>query len=366
MATAALSPADIAVPIRSILSKQKNLKVILDEALKIDKDNKIVYLKNSSLDFDYLIIATGSRHSYFGKDEWENYAPGLKTLADALLIREQIIRSLELAEKETDPIIKKKYLTFAIIGGGPTGVELAGSIAEIAKKTVIKDYSNFNYSDTKIILIEGTDRLLNSFDEKLSKQAEIDLKNMGVDVLLNTKVTNLEKDIVHTDKEIFETSNIIWAAGNVASPLLTNLSINLDKNSRALVDKDCSIPGYPEIFVIGDAANFPNGNGNPLPAIAPVAIQQGNYVGNIIARQIPKQDRKPFKYFDKGTMATIGKAKAVAQIGGFKISGFLAWLMWSLIHVAYLITFRNRFRVMAEWVWYYFTNRHGTRLIVGK
>lgn len=366
VATAALSPADIAVPIRSILNKQKNVRVILDEAISIDKQNKIVKLKKGSIEFDYLIIATGSRHSYFGKEEWEKNAPGLKTLTDALTIREQIINSLEMAETESDPIIKNKYLTFAIIGGGPTGVELAGSIAEIAKKTVIKDYKNFHYSDTKIILIEGTDRLLNSFDFKLSKKAEGDLRRMGVDVLLNTKVINLEKDIVYTDKGNFETSNIIWAAGNIASPLLKTMGLQLDRNSRAIVEKDCSIPGYSDIFIIGDAANFINGNGNLLPAIAPVAIQQGKYVGKIIAQQLTKEKRKPFRYFDKGTMATIGKAKAVAQIKGLKISGLIAWLMWSFIHVAYLITFRNRLRVMAEWIWYYFTNRHGTRLIVGK
>lgn len=366
VATAALSPADIAVPVRSILSKQRNIRVILDEAIKIEKDKKIVHLKDSSIDFDYLIISTGSRHSYFGKYEWERNAPGLKTLTDALTIREQIIQSLEMAEKESDPAIRQKYLTFVIIGGGPTGVELAGSIAEIAKRTVIKDYKNFQFSDTKIYLMEGTDRLLNSFDKMLSKQAELDLRKMGVDVLLESKVINLEKGIVYTDKGVFETSNIIWAAGNIASPLLKTLDIQLDRNFRAIVDNDCSIPGYPNIFVIGDAANFKNGNGNPLPAIAPVAIQQGKYVGDIVSRQVSKENRKLFKYFDKGTMATIGKAKAVAQIKGFKITGFLAWLMWSVIHVAYLITFRNRFRVMAEWIWYYFTNQHGTRLIVGK
>lgn len=366
VATAALSPADIAVPIRAILSKNKNTKVILDEAIEIDKQNKVVKLKNSQLLFDYLIVAPGSRHSYFGKDEWEKFAPGLKTLTDALIIREKIINSLELAEKEIDPIKKKKFLTFVIIGGGPTGVELAGAIAEITKITMIKDYKNFHHTDTKIILIEGLNRLLNSFPENLSEKALQDLQKLGVDVKLNTRVEDVNINGVKIPSGYIETENIIWAAGNVCSPLLKTLDVQLDRSSRVLVDSDCSVPGYPEIFVIGDSANLKDINGNLLPAIAPVAIQQGRYVGKIISHEIPKQSRKPFRYFDKGTMATIGKAKAVAQIKGLKISGFFAWLMWSFIHIAYLITFRNRFRVMAEWIWYYFTNRQGTRLIVGK
>lgn len=366
VAAAALSPADIAVPIRAILSEQSNTRIILDEAISIDKENQIIQLKNSEIKFDYLVIATGSRHSYFGNDHWEKNAAGLKTLNDALIIRERIINSLEMAEKETDPKKKKRFLTFVIIGGGPTGVELAGAIAEIAKKTIIKDYKNFHHSDTKIILIEGLSRLLNSFDEKLSRQAENDLKNMGVDIMLNTKVIDVNESGVTTSNEFIETSNIIWAAGNIASPLLKTLNTDLDKSGRALVENDCSIPDYKNIFVIGDAANFRDDKGNVLPGIAPVAIQQGRYVGKLIANQISKENRKPFRYFDKGTMATIGKAKAVAQIKGLKISGLLAWLMWSVIHVAYLISFRNRFRVMAEWIWYYFTNRHGTRLIVGR
>lgn len=366
VATAALSPADIAVPIRVILSKNKNTKVILDEAIEIDKQNNIVKLKNSQLRFDYLIVAPGSRHSYFGKDEWEKYAPGLKTLSDALVLREKIINALELAEKESDPVKKKRFLTFVIIGGGPTGVELAGAIAEIAKKTMIKDYKNFLKSDTKIILVEGLPRLLNAFEENLSSRALEELKNLGVDVMLNTKVEDVTASGVKTSDGFIETENLIWAAGNICSPLIKTLDVQLDRSSRAIVENDCSIAGYPNIFVIGDSANLKDEKGNLLPAIAPVAIQQGRYVGKIIAAEVPKQNRKPFKYFDKGTMATIGKAKAVAQIKGLKISGLLAWLMWSFIHIAYLITFRNRLRVMAEWIWYYFTNRHGTRLIVGK
>lgn len=366
VATAALSPADIASPIRSILFDQSNTKVILDEAISIDKDNQIIKLKNSELSFDYLIIATGARHSYFGKDEWERFAPGLKTLIDALTIREKIINSLELAEKEDNPETRKKYLTFVIVGGGPTGVELAGAIAEIAKKTIIKDYKNFNHSDTKIILIETFPRILNSFVESLSKKAEKDLRNMGVDLMLRTKVEDINENGVKTSNGFIETVNVIWAAGNTASPLIKTLGIETDKASRAIIDSDCSIPNYPNIFVIGDASMMKDGKGNLLPGTAPVAMQQGKFVGKIIAREIPKAKREKFRYNDKGSMATIGKAKAVAQIKGLKFSGLFAWLMWSFIHIAYLISFRNRFRVMAEWIWYYFTNRHGTRLIVGK
>lgn len=366
VATAALSPADIASPIRSILFDQSNTKVILDEAISIDKDNQIIKLKNSELSFDYLIIATGARHSYFGKDEWERFAPGLKTLIDALTIREKIINSLELAEKEDNPETRKKYLTFVIVGGGPTGVELAGAIAEIAKKTIIKDYKNFNHSDTKIILIETFPRILNSFAESLSKKAEKDLRNMGVDLMLRTKVEDINENGVKTSNGFIETVNVIWAAGNTASPLIKTLGIETDKASRAIIDSDCSIPNYPNIFVIGDASMMKDGKGNLLPGTAPVAMQQGKFVGKIIAREIPKAKREKFRYNDKGSMATIGKAKAVAQIKGLKFSGLFAWLMWSFIHIAYLISFRNRFRVMAEWIWYYFTNRHGTRLIVGK
>lgn len=366
VATAALSPADIAIPIRSILAKQSNTKVILDEVISIDKEKSIVKLKNSEMIFDYLIIATGASHSYFGNEKWEKYAPGLKTLVDALTIRENIISSLELAEKETDLVKKKKYLTFVIVGGGPTGVELAGAIAEIAKKTIIKDYKNFHRCDTKIILIEALPKILNTFQESLSKHAQEDLKKMGVDIMLNTKVLDINENGVKLSNGFIDTVNIIWAAGNVASSIIKTLNIKTDNSFRVFVENDCSITNYPNIFVIGDAANLKDQNGNILPGIAPVAIQQGKYVGRIIAAETLKENRKPFRYIDKGTMAAIGKANAVAQIKGLKFSGYFAWLMWSFIHIAYLISFRNRFRVMVEWIWYYFTNKHGTRLIIRK
>ena len=368
VATAALSPSDIAVPIRSLLSGYKNITVILDEVVSIDKSNHSVVLKNSKLvlQFDYLIVAVGARHSYFGRNDWEQIAPGLKTLTDALVIREKIIEALEMAEKENDKELMKRYLTFVIVGGGPTGVELAGAIAEIAKETMIKDYKNFKPQDTKVILIEAADRILPSFYKKLSEQAKDDLEHMGVEVKLHTKVENINEEGVFTNNGFISSKTIIWAAGNQASLLLKSLNTEIDRVGRVIVNKDCSLPNHPEIFIIGDAAHFEDDNGNVLPGVAQVAIQQGKFVSEIIKNEIPFERRPKFKYMDKGTMATIGKAKAVAEIKGFKLTGLLAWLTWSIVHIFFLIGFRNRFRVMIEWIWHYITKKHGTRLIVGK
>lgn len=366
VATAALSPADIAVPIRAVLSNKKNVKVILDEAISVDRENQRIKLKNSEVEYDYLVISTGTKHSYFGKDEWEKNAPGLKTLNDALVIREKIIASLEQAEKENDPATKQRYLTFVVVGGGPTGVELAGAIAEIAKKTIIKDYRNFLPEETKVILVEAFPRILNTYDSSLSIKAEESLKKMGVEVKTNSKVEDISEDYVKLNNSKIYTKNIIWAAGNLASPLIKTLKIETDRAGRAIVEKDCSIPGYENIFVIGDACSLNDEKGNLLPGVAQVAMQQGKFVANIISKNIPKSKRKNFHYVDKGSLATIGKAKAVAEIKGFKFSGLFAWLLWSFIHIFFLISFKNRFRVMIEWIWYYITNKRGTRLLVGK
>jgi NADH:ubiquinone reductase (H+-translocating) len=366
VATAALSPADIAIPIRAILNKKKNTRVILDEVINIDKSKKIVSLKNLELSYDYLIVAPGSHHSYFGKDEWEKFAPGLKTLSNALAIREKIITSLEFAEKENDPIAKDSYITFVIVGGGPTGVELAGAIAEIGKKTIIKDYKNFKPDDVKILLIEAFPKLLNSFDDQISAKAEKYLISMGVKVIKNTMVKDVNEKGVLTSNGFISTANIIWAAGNQASSLLKKLDTQTDKAGRVLVNDDCSIQNHPEIFVIGDAAQLKDKNGKILPGIAPVAMQQGRFVAKLINSELKGKPRDKFKYIDKGNVATIGKAKAVAEIRGFKFYGFTAWLLWSFIHIFYLIGFKNRFRVMIEWIWYYITNKRDTRLIVGK
>jgi NADH dehydrogenase len=366
VATAALSPADIAVPIRSVFADKKNIKVIMDEVLSINRQDKKVKLTNSELYYDYLIVATGTRHSYFGKNEWEANAPGLKTLNDALVIREKIIDSLEKAEKEIDQTRKTSYLNFVVVGGGPTGVELAGAIAEIAKKTIIKDYKNFVPNDTKVIIVEAYERLLSSFDESLSQKAENALFKMGVEIKTNSKVVNITDESVQVSDSIIYTKNVIWAAGNIASPLIQTLQVNVDNAGRAIVENDCSIPGDENVFVIGDACSLKDEKGKLLPGVAQVAIQQGKFVAGLISKGIPKNQRRAFRYMDKGSMATIGKAKAVAEIKGLKISGFSAWLIWSLIHIFFLISFKNRFKVMIEWIWYYITNKRGTRLIVGR
>ena len=362
VAAAALSPADIATPIRSVFSKQKNIKVVLDEVISVDKEKQIIRLKGTQLSFDYLILSPGSRHSYFGNDQWEKFAPGIKTLSDALGIREHILNSLECAEKEIDKSRMQKYLTFVVIGGGPTGVELAGSIAEIAKKNMVRDYKNFRAEDTKVILVELLPRILISYTEDLSEKAKRSLEQMGVDVRLNTKVTDINDSGVELGDIFIESKNVIWAAGNLASPLISTLNIETDKSGRAIVEDDCSIPGHPNIFVIGDAALMKDVKGEILPGVAPVAMQQGKFVGRLIVIG-NNNKRKKFVYVDKGSMATIGKARAVAMIKGLKLSGWFAWLAWSFVHIFFLIGFRNRFRVFAEWIWYYITNRQGTRLI---
>lgn len=366
VATAALSPGDIAIPIRSILSDQSNTTVIMGEVTSIDKEKKEVLVGTDVYQFDYLIISTGASHSYFGNDEWGKYAPGLKTLADALQIREKIFYSFEQAEKIGDIEKAKKYLTFVIVGGGPTGVEIAGAIAEIARKTMLKDFRRIETDKTRIILIEAMDKILSSYPDTLTIKAKKDLEAMGVDVMLNTKVINLTEQGVETDKQFIETANVIWAAGNRASSLLKSLNNELDRAGRVVVQNDCTIKNSPEIFIIGDAASFASEDNELLPGIAPVAIQQGKYVAEIILKEIPANLRKPFIYNDKGTMATIGRAKAVAQIRNLNFSGLIAWLMWCFLHVLFLIGYRNRFRVMAEWIWHYITMKRGIRLITGK
>jgi len=364
VATAALSPADIAVPIRSVFSEHKNVEVLLGEVKSIDKEKKKVFFNDAEIDFDYLIIATGSRHSYFGKDEWEKFAPGLKTLNDALKIRENILLSLEAAELEKDPVKRQKYLNFVIIGGGPTGVELAGAISEIVNQNLLPDFRNIDASMTKVYMIEALPNILSSYPESLSRRALEDLKNLKVEVMLNEKVTEINDNGVKVSNRFIETKNILWAAGNQTLPIIKTLGIETDRLGRAVVNDNLSINEDNNIFVIGDAASVRNDKGENFPALAPVAIQQGKYVANIIAEGLIGKPHKKFKYKDRGTMATIGKAKAVAVIKGFKLSGLIAWLTWSLVHILFLISFRNKFRVMSEWIWHYITNRPGIRLIV--
>jgi NADH dehydrogenase len=325
VATAGLSPADIAMPIRAIFSGHSNVHVIMDEVLFIDKINATVNLKDITLSYDYLICAPGARHTYFGKDQWAAYAPGLKTLSDALTIREKMLSAFEHAENETNPEAKRAYLTFVVIGGGPTGVEMAGAIAEIAKQILEKDFNTIDPKDVRVFLVEAGERLLPAFTNKLSAYTVKTLHSMGVTVLLKTVAENINEDGVQLNKEFFSSKNVIWAAGNLASPLLKTLDTPLDRVGRAVVNPDLSLPGSPNIFVIGDAAVSVQKNGDPVPGVAPAAMQQGRYVGKLIAnRALPVEQRKPFAYLDKGSLATIGRAKAVAQLWGLQFTGFFA------------------------------------------
>jgi NADH dehydrogenase len=365
VATAALSPADIAAPIRVVLNDYKNIKVIMDEVTKIDRQKREVVTKDSKMPFDYLIVAIGSRHSYFGHPEWEKNAPGLKTLNDALFVREKILLSLEAAEKMKDLKEAEKNLTFVVVGGGPTGVEMAGAIAEIVNISKMKDFRNISSLKTKVYLVEALKRILSTYPEDLSERAKKDLESLGVDVLLNATVTDITEEGVTLKEKFIPTKNIIWAAGNTIPSLLKSLNTELDKAGRVIVNPDLSLKDDPNIFIIGDAAHLKDKNGNLLQGIAPVAMQEGKYVAGIIKEGKDSDLREPFKYVDKGTMATIGRAKAICIIAGLKFTGFFAWLIWCIIHIFFLISFRNKFKVMAEWIWYYITFRHGIRLITG-
>ncbi len=364
VATAAISPGEIAMPIREILRKSENTTVIMGDVVSVDKSQKQLTLGNGDkIRYDYLVLAIGATHSYFGNDQWEQFAPGLKTINDAIKIREQVLISFEKAERLDSITEAAKFLNFVVIGGGPTGVEMAGAIAEIAHKTMFKNFRRIKPEKSKIYLIEAGPRILPVYPERLSLKAQKDLENMGVKVLTGTKVTNVSSEGVYVEGGFYESKNIIWAAGNQASPLLKTLDIPLDRQGRALVEKDLSIAEHPEIFIIGDAACFMTEDGKSLPGIAPTAIQQGKYLAHIIRKNTPKEERPPFKYFDKGYMATIGKARAVGVIGKFQMSGFFAWLAWCFIHIVYLIGFRNRLSVMIEWFYCLITGQRGVRLI---
>lgn len=310
-----------------------------------------------------MIVSTGASYSYFGNDNWGKFSNGLKNINDALDIRDKILKAFEKAENESNKNIQQKFLNFVVIGGGPTGVEVAGSIAEIAFKNINKEYRNFNSNDSNVYLIEAGSNILPSYSSKLSDKASKYLKKLGVVIKTNEKVENIEEMVVTTDKGKIESDNIIWAAGNKASSLVTLLDTDMDSEGRAVVNQDCSIKEDDSIYVIGDAANFKGVNGSPLPGIAPVAIQQGRYVGLNTKKNLPKEDRKPFKYRDKGMMATIGGFKAIGVVGKIEISGFVAWLFWSLIHLVYLIGYKSKFVVVIEWIFAFFFNKRGTRLI---
>ncbi len=365
VATAALSADTIASPIRKILAKNRNTTVLLADVVLIDKEKKeVIAACGKRFSYDFLIVAPGASHSYFGNDSWAQHAPGLKTITDALYIRNHLLLAYEKAEKADSMKEAARLLRFIIIGAGPTGVEMAGAIAEISKHALIDNFRKIRPEQTKIYLIEGAGQVLPSYPQDLAQRAKEDLEKLGVIVRLNTSVTKVVADGVWIGDEFLESPNIIWAAGNQGSSLLTTLNSPLDRSGRAVVEKDLSIAQHPEVFVIGDAACFLDKQGRPLPGIAPVAIQQGRYVAKLIAKSIKPENRSPFRYFDKGMMATIGKAKAVAKIGKIKITGYFAWLSWCFIHVLYLVSFTNRLQVLFQWFYLYIFNKRSIRLIM--
>lgn len=368
VATGALSPGDIAAPIRAILGKNSKIRVILGEVKKVHPQKKSLSLVNGrEVPFDQLVLAPGAKYNYFGNEEWQEHAPGLKTISDALKVRERILQSLEEAEQIQDSQQRQKHLTYVIIGGGPTGVEMAGAIAEIARRSMRNGFKNVREEEIRIFLVEAAPNILNGFPEPLGDKGKDMLEELGVKVLRGTPVVKIEQDTVHLKVGSIQSSNIIWAAGIKASPLLDSLGVEQDRLGRVFVNGDLSVPGHPDIFVLGDAAHFKDEKGNPLPALASVARQQGIFLGKILAKDNDEKRLRPhFRYIDKGTMATIGTAKAVANIRGLKLSGFFAWVLWSTVHILLLIGFRNRINVFVEWVWNYLTRKRGVQLITDR
>ena len=363
VATAALSPADIAAPIRAILSKCRNVEVILAEVESVDVDAKKVKTVDLQIDYDYLILATGARHSYFGHGEWEKLAPGLKSLEDAVELRRRILMAFEYAEKITDEKARSAAMNFVIIGGGPTGVELAGAIAEISRHTLARDFRHINPSEARVILIEGDSRLLAAYPPDLSESARKQLTDLGVEVRTNSRATNLTEAGVQIGDEFIPCRVKIWAAGNNASFVGKTLGVPADRAGRVIVNEDLTVPGHPEVQVIGDLANFTHQTGEPLPGISPVAMQQGRHAARNVLAMIKGRKAKRFRYWDKGTMATIGRNKAVADLRFLHLSGRLAWLAWLFVHIVFLVGFRNRLLVLFQWAWAYLTFDKGARLI---
>ncbi|MGZ3799414.1 MAG: NAD(P)/FAD-dependent oxidoreductase [Bdellovibrio sp.] len=366
IATAGLSPAEISSPLRVIFSKQKNISVFLEKIESVDLANKKIMAANKSIPYDYLILACGAKHSYFSHPEWEENAPGLKTLEQATEIRRRFLLAFEMAEKEEDPEKQKQYLTFVIVGAGPTGVELAGAIAEISRHTLMQDFRHIDPSQTKIILIEAGPRILNSFDVELSKKAAKDLEDLGVQIWTNTKVTDLKPDSVILGEKAVKASTILWAAGVQPSSINKILNVPLDRSGRVIIEKNLRLKNYPEVFVLGDQACFYTEDEKSLPGLASVAMQQGKHAAKEILNDLAGKSPSDFHYIDKGQMATIGRSKAIAQIKNVKVTGLFAWLLWLVIHIYYLIGFKNKFFVLWQWTYAYLTFKRGARLIVNK
>ncbi|MGA9780067.1 MAG: NAD(P)/FAD-dependent oxidoreductase [Verrucomicrobiia bacterium] len=371
VATAGLSAPEIAQPIRSILSNRPDVTVLLDEAADFDLANRKVILRESTLDYDFLVLAMGSQTGYFGHPEWESFAPGLKTLDDALRLRSRILLAFEKAENEANPAERDKLLTIVIVGGGPTGLELAGAFAELARTVLKRDFRRIDPTQAQIILIEGAPRVLSNYPPDLSASAQRQLEALGVQVRTSTPVKNIRASEVElAGGENIRAGNIVWAAGVAAAPLTRKLGVELDRAGRVKVNPDLSVPGYPEMFAIGDLALMIGKDGKPVPGICPAAMQMGRHVARAIEMELnadaSPSPRPPFKYWDKGTMATIGRSAAVAWIGRLKISGFPAWLAWLFVHLIFLIGFRNRLAVLLQWTYSYFAYKRGARIITNQ
>src|SRR5262245_1770720 len=364
VAMAGLSPADIAAPIRSVLRKQKNVKVLLDEAVDVNLADQTVKLRDSELKYDYLVLATGGHTSYFGHDEWEKFAPGLKNLDDAVEIRRRVLLAFEAAEKETDPERRSKLMTFVVVGGGPTGVELAGAIAELARFVLARDFRNIHSETAEILLLEAGTEILPTFAPDLSESARRQLTNLGVKVRTGAMVTSIDEHGVYLGAERISASTVIWGAGVRATALTTRLGAPIDRVGRVLINRDLTVPGHHKVFAIGDMTWLEQ-DGKPLPGVSPVAMQMGRCVARNIKNDLAGKPYEEFRYFDKGNMATIGRKAAIAEIRKLHLSGFIAWMAWLMVHIFFLIGFRNRFAVIFNWAWSYFTYQRGARLITG-
>jgi NADH:quinone reductase (non-electrogenic) len=374
VATGVLSPANIAGPLRHILKNQKNTRVLLAEATHIDAANRRVILSDGIVEYDTLVVSTGASHQYFGHDEWEQFAPGLKTIEDATEMRGRILLAFEAAEREPDPEKRRAWMTFVIVGAGPTGAELAGALGEIANDTLRHDFRDINTSEARIVLVEGTGRVLPTYPESLSASARKMLERLGVTVRANCMVTDLSEGRVTIREgdrtEEIQARTILWAAGVLASPLSRVLEkeagAKLDRAGRVIVEPDLTVAGHPEIFVIGDLANFSHQTGRPLPGVAQPAIQEGRYVGKTITRRLRGEKIQPFHYWDKGNLATLGRAAAVADLHRLRLSGWPAWMIWLFVHLLYIVEFQNRLLILLQWAWLYINYDRSARLITGK
>jgi len=366
VAMAGLSPADIAAPIRSMLSRYRNIRVLQGEIRSLDLPGKQATADFGELTFDYLILACGARHSYFGHDEWEPFAPGLKTLEQATEIRRRVLVAYEAAERTKNPDDRKRLLTFVVVGGGPTGVELAGAIGEMSRFTLAKDFRNIDPTLARVILVESGPRILSMFSDEQAARATRDLEHLGVQVWANSAVTKIDADGVECGAERIRSATVLWAAGVKASPLGAAAGMETDRSGRVIVQPDLSVKGHPNVFIAGDQACFTHQTGKPLPGTAPVAMQQGHYLARLIRRELAGKPREPFRFVDKGQMATIGRSRAIVEIGRFKLAGFPAWVLWLVVHIYYLTGFKNRLLVVLQWAWSYLSFRRGARLIVNK